>query len=184
MDRGRKTAGRQTKLNDMTNDGSANLMDYDLLTVVISREQIEAGGINHPLGVLRQLLRRQAVIKFCEQVEICVTGFDDDPRELYEMAEVRNFVSKLDAEFPYWLYFLTKRGTGLSFILSCLCPPFLTPEEERRSWNERIADYLLKRGFPALDHICRRAECSEEDKRRLTDRITEYLLEGPDVSEV
>jgi len=168
----------------MTNDGSANLMDYGFLTVVISREQIEAGGISQPLGVLRQLLRRQAVIKFCEQVEICVTGFDDDPRELYEMAEVRNFVYKLDAEFPYWLYFLTKRGTGLSFILSCLCPPFLTPEDERRSWNERIADYLLKRGLPALNHICQRAKCSEEERRRLNDRIAEYILTGQDVSEV
>ena len=167
MDNGRKNGAGRTKLNDMTNDGSANLMDFGFLTVVISREQIEAGGISHPLGVLRQLLRRQAVIKFCEQVEICVTGFDDDPRELYEMAEVRNFVYKLDAEFPYWLYFLTKRGTGLIFILSCLCPPFLTPEDERRSWNE-LADYLLKRGFPALNHIIRWIGMSDSGTAKVT----------------
>jgi hypothetical protein len=69
-------------------------------------------------------------------------------------------------------------------MLSCLCPPFLTAEDERRSWNERIADYLLKRGLPALNHICQRAKCSEEERRRLTDRIAEYILKGQDVSEV
>lgn len=168
----------------MTNDSTANVLDCDFLTLVISRQQIEAGEICEALGVLRQLLNREAAIKFCERVEVGVTGFDDDPRELYEIEEVRNFVYKLDSEFPYWLYFLTKRGTGLSFILSCFCPPFLTPEAQAIIWNERIADYLSKRGFPALNHVCEAVGCSEEEIKRLTDRSTEYVLNRPDVSEV
>jgi hypothetical protein len=168
----------------MTNDGSANVLNCDFLTVVISRQQVETGNISEPLGVLRQLLNREAAIKFCERVEIGVAGFDDDPRELYEIEEVRSFVYKLDSEFPYWLYFLTKRGTGLSFIMSCFCPPFLTPEAQTAIWNERIADYLSKRGFPALNHVCEAAGCSEEEIKRLTDRSAEYVLNGPDVSEV
>jgi hypothetical protein len=168
----------------MTSDGSTNVLDCDFLTVIISRQQVEAGNISEPLGVLRQLLHREAAIKFCERVEIGVAGFDDDPRELYEIEEVRSFVYKLDSEFPYWLYFLTKRGTGLSFILSCFCPPFLTPEAQLRIWNERLADYLSKRGFPALNHCCQAVGCLEEEIKRLTDRSTEYVLNGPDVSEI
>jgi hypothetical protein len=168
----------------MTNDSSTNVLDCDFLTIVISREQVDAGDISEPLSVLRQLLNREAAIKFCERVEIGVAGFDDDPRELYEIEEVRSLVHKLDSEFPYWLYFLTKRGTGLSFILSCFCPPFLTQEARASIWNERIADYLSKRGFPALNHVCEAAGCSEEEIKRLTDRSTEYVLNGSDVSEV
>lgn len=168
----------------MTSDGSTNALDCDFLTVVIGRQQVEDGDISEPLGVLRQLLNREAAIKFCERVEVGVAGFDDDPRELYEIEEVRRFVCKLDSEFPYWLYFLTKRGTGLSFILLCFCPPFLTPEAQTAIGNERIADYLSKRGFPALNHVCEAAGCSEEEIKRLTDRSTEYVLNGPDVSEV
>jgi hypothetical protein len=169
----------------MTNDSSANVLDCgDFLTVVISRQQIEDGDISEPLGVLRQLLNRGTAIKFCEKVEIGVSGFDDDTRELYEIEEVRKFVYKLDSEFPYWLYFLTKRGTGLAFILSCFCPPFLTPEAQTRIWNEEIADYLSKRGFPASNHFCQAIGCSEEEIRRLSARSTEYAFHGPDVSEV
>lgn len=158
-------------------------MDCDFLTVVISRQQVEAGDINEPLSVLLTLLNREAAIKLCERVEIGVAGFDDDPRELYEIQEVRNFMCKLDAEFPYWLYFLSKRGLGLLFVLSCFCPPFLAPEERQRIWNEHIGDYLLKRGFPALNHICECAGCSEEEIQRLSERVTEYLINGRDVSE-
>ena len=159
-------------------------MECDFLTVIISRQQIEAGDISEPLRVLRPLLDPASAIKFCEHVDIGVAGYDHDPRELYEIPEVRDFVHELDAEFPYWLYFLTKRGTGLGFILSCFCSPFLTPEEEGPVRSQEVGEYLLKRGFPGLNHICEDAGCSEEEIRRLTDRATEYVLNGPDTSDV
>lgn len=158
-------------------------MECDSLTVVISRQQVEAGDISEPLSVLRELLNRDAAIQFCERVDIGVGGYDEDPRELYEIPEVREFMSKLDAEFPYWLYFLTKRGSGLMFVLSCFCPPFLAPEAQRRIWNERIGAYLMKRGFPALNHICECAGCSEAEIRRLSDGVAEYFVNGVAVRE-
>ena len=158
-------------------------MDCDFLTVVIGRQQVEAGDISEPLSVLKRLLNREAAIKFCERVEIGAAGYDDDARELYEIPEVRDFIHKLDGEFPYWLYLLTKRGLGLMFILSCFCPPYLKPEAQQRIWNERIGDYLLKRGFPAMNHICEFAGCSEDEIRRLSERVSEYFVNGRDVSE-
>lgn len=160
------------------------MMECDFLSVVISRQQVEAGDISEPLSVLRKLLNKNDAIQLCERVDIGVYGYDDDPRELYEIPEVREFVSKLDSEFPYWLYFLTKRGLGLMFILSCFCPPFLTPEAKERIWNERITDYLMKRGFPAMNHVCEFVGCSEAEIERLSDRVTEYILNGRDLSAV
>jgi hypothetical protein len=155
----------------------------DFLTVVIGRQQVEAGDISEPLSVLLRLLTRENAIQYCERVDICVEGYDSESRELYEIPEVRDFIYQLDVEFPYWLYFLTKRGLGLLFVLSCFCPPFLPPEARQRIWNERIGAYLLNRGFPALNHICELAGCSEQEIRRLSDRVAEYLVNGRDVSE-
>lgn len=158
-------------------------MECDFLKVVISRQQVEAGDISEPLSVLRKLLTQDAAIQFCERVDIGVAGYDEDPQELYEIPEVRGFMYKLDAEFPYWLYFLPKRGLGLMFVLSCFCPPFLTPEAQQRIWNERIEDYLMKRGFPAMNRICEFAGCSEAEIQRLSDRVAEYFVNGRAVSE-
>jgi len=159
-------------------------MECDFLTVVISRQQVEAGDIREPLSVLRKLLNKSDAIRLCERVDIGVAGYDDDARELNQINEVRDFIHKLDAEFPYWLYFLSKRGLGLMFILSCLCPPDFAPETQQSVWSERIADYLMNRGFPAMNHVCEFAGCSEAEIQRLSDRATEYILSGRDVSEV
>jgi hypothetical protein len=169
----------------MTNDSSANVLNFgDFLTVVISRQQIEGGDISEPLGGASSTPEPGHCNQVLREGRDRGFGIDDDTREVYEIEEVRKFVYKLDSEFPYWLYFLTKRGTGLAFILSCFCPPFLTPEAQTRIWNEEIADYLSKRGFPALNHFCQAIGCSEEEIRRLSARSTEYVFHGPDVSEV
>jgi len=157
-------------------------IEFDFLNIVISREDIEAGDIGSTVSVLEKLLNPEVALKYCEMVDIAVYGYDDDPRELNELPEVRDFVYKLDAEFPYWCYFLSKRRTGLMFILSCFCPPHLTPESRDRIWLEKIGEYLTRRGFPAMNHICEAAGCSESEIERMTNRLMEYITTGVDRS--
>lgn len=156
----------------------------DFCSIVISRRDIQQGDISSTLSSLKQLLNPEAAIRYCEKVDIGVHGYDDDPRELNEMPEVRDFINRLDAEFPYWCYYLSKRALGLGFIFSCFCPPFLTPQARERVWLERIAGYLTKRGFPAMNHICAAAGCSEAEIERMTNRVMKYVTDGPDRSEL
>jgi len=155
----------------------------DFLSIVISRDDIEAGDISSTVSVLAKLLDPDAALKYCEKVDIGVYGYDDDPRELNELPEVRDFINRLDAEFPYWCYYLSKRALGLGFIFSCFCPPFLTPQARERVWLERIGGYLTKRGFPAMNHISVAAGCSEAEIERMTNRVMKYITDGPDMSE-
>jgi len=152
----------------------------DFLSIVISRDDIEAGDISSTVAVLATLLNPEAALKYFEKVDIGVSGFDDYAGEINELPEVRNFISKLDAEFPYWCYFLSKRTLGLGFIFSCFCPPILPPKARERVWPERIGGYLTKRGFPAMNQICAAAGCSEAEIERLTNRVMKYITDGPD----
>jgi len=136
-----------------------------------------------PLSVLSKLLDPGAALRFCERVDICVHGYDEDARELNELPEVRDFIYKLDDKFPYWCYFLSKLAAGLMFILSYFCPPHLAPDARDRIWKERIAEYLTRRGFPALNHSCGTIGCSGSEIKRLTDRVAEYIVNGVDHSE-
>jgi len=150
-------------------------IDPDFLQIIVAREQVEAEDISEILTILQQLLQPDTARKFFERVDIAFTGYDQDPRELYEIVEVRNFVHKLDEQFPFWLYFLTKRGNGLRLILYCFCPPFLKPEAQQEIWTKRINDYLLKRGLPGMGTICELVGWSEEQMMQLNDRVLEYI---------
>jgi hypothetical protein len=158
-------------------------MKPDFLSIIISRKDIEAGDISGALSSLMQLLNPEAAIRYCEKVDIGVHGYDDDPRELNEFPEVRDFINRLDEKFPYWCYFLSKRAGGLGFIFSCFCPPYLTPESREGIWLESIGEYLMRRGFPAMNHLCEAAGCSESEIERMTNRVMEYITTAVDRSE-
>ena len=158
-------------------------MKPDFLMLGVSRGEVESGDISGPLSVLQGMLDRESAIQYCERVDICVGGYDDDPRELYEIPEVRDFMHKLDAEFPYWLYFLSKGGSGLLVVLLCFCSPHLAEDVRQRIWKQQIADYLINRGLPAMNQICHHVGCSEAEIRQLTERVTKYIVHGRDVSE-
>jgi hypothetical protein len=153
-------------------------IDPDFLTVVVGREQVEAGDTAEIVAVLQSVLGPETARKFFERVDIAFSGYDHDPRELYEIVEVREFVHKLDEQFPYWLYFLTKQGNGLRLIFFCFCPPYLKPEAQQEIWSQRMNSYLLNRGFPAMATICEFVGWSHEQTMELNDRVVEYLSSG------
>lgn len=113
-----------------------------------------------------------------ERVDIAFYGYDDDPRELFEIQEVRQYVSDLDVKFPFWLFFLSKKHLGLQCLLWCNLPPYLTPEGRADIFPRRIGELLTKRWFPAMNHVCNFAGYSEEQVELLTDRAIEYINNG------
>lgn len=48
-------------------------------------------------------------------------GYDDDPRELWQIPEVRQFVRRLDAVFPYWFFLADLESETLLVIAKCIC---------------------------------------------------------------
>src|SRR5665811_76711 len=56
-----------------------------------------------------------------ESVAISVAGYNDDPRELVEIPEVRLFFKRLTEEWPHWLWFLNRDIGAVGLLLSLLC---------------------------------------------------------------
>lgn len=94
----------------------------DLLSVIIDRNDVEHCDIEPTLGVLKRLLQdRQSVEKFRGRVDLGFFGYDNDPRELHEIGEVRLFLAELDKKFPFWLYFLNLYNDTLVIVFLSLC---------------------------------------------------------------
>lgn len=99
----------------------------DFLTVVVDRRDVQNLDIDTTFKILRRLLQdRQTVVSFRARLDIAFAGYDDDVRELYEIEEVRNFLSLLDKKFPFWFYFLNLDNGTLALILLSLCPYSIT----------------------------------------------------------
>jgi hypothetical protein len=151
----------------------------DFLTVVVSRQEVESGDIRGPLGVLRRLLESpQTARRFAERVDVVFDGYNDTPGELFEMESVRDFVRQLDEQFPYWLFFLSKHCLGLHCLFLCILPgPTIRAANEEIS-RQRLSELLLRRWFPAMNHICAFADYSEQEVNALTDRVEAYVKDG------
>lgn len=154
--------------------------DANPLVVVVSRENVEQCDITPTVAVLARLLESVSVIRsFEERVDIAFHGYDSHPAELCELVEVRAFVQKLDEQFPYWLYFLTKEGTGLQALALCFLPPFLTEDGKRSHWPERLRALLDRRWFPALGELCTRVGLDESATQQRMAAAVHYFVEGP-----
>lgn len=148
--------------------------------IVITREEVEAVDISSAIEVLKTLIESpERALNFFEVVDIAFHGYNETAEELFEIPAVRNYVFELDDKFPYWLYFLTKTGTGLQCIAYCFLPPFLTPQARAQVFPERLNDLLTRRWFPAMNEVCEWTGFTEQEIESLTDRSVEYLLGGP-----
>ena len=56
-----------------------------------------------------------------EKLNICFSGYDDDPREIYTIPEIRAYMKKLVTKKPYIPYFITKKDGFRAVIMSCIC---------------------------------------------------------------
>lgn len=86
---------------------------------------------------------------------------------------------RLDEGFPYWLFFLSKRGLGLQFITLCLLPPLLKAEARATIFPKMTSDLLRRRWLPAMVNMAEYCGLSQSEVKILSDRVTEYLLAGP-----
>ncbi len=176
--RGRKDATNLWPRTRQTQQ-AIRLMDFDYVVLDFDRGDIEAGDTTDVMSVLKQLLERDAATKFCEGVDIRCTGYDSDSRELWEIPEVRAFVQRLDQQFPYWCYFLSRNGEGLLWLTYCLYPLALSQDEKQRLWLPAIRKYIEGRGIPQMTAICRYVGCSDHEAVRLTGGAANYLVNKP-----
>ncbi len=155
-------------------------IDGDPVVVVVSRDEVEALDISSVICALKSCIASpECALSLFEKLDIAFHGYDQDAREIYEIPEVREYVSLLDSEFPYWLFFLRKNGLGLQAIMLCFMPPYLTEQARKTVMPQRLDQLLSNRWFPAMNRICEAVGFSEEQIEKLTNDVANYFINGP-----
>jgi hypothetical protein len=125
----------------------------DFILFHIPREDVEACDLDYALKTLSSLLSsREIVLNSCGILSLFFAGYDDDPRALYHISDVREYVMALDRKFPYWYYFADHEGATLQLLALCLCR-IVT---DYKHSTPQIDDLrrLSKHHLEALDSLC------------------------------
>jgi len=146
---------------------------HDFIHVVVDRKDIETNDINPVLKVLNTLLNKEMTKKYCGRVDLSITGYDDDPRELWEFKEVCSWLKSLDAHFPYWFFFLSLDGIGLNLVTLTLCGA-KEVQSGLASYDKKIFNEFLNTHFAAMCKICNTVGFTQEEVDKLGFKVMNY----------
>lgn len=133
------TNGNQTRV-DVDRVGSLPTLfpHITALTIVVCREEVEAGDVLGCSRVFEQIGRSEsASLRLIGSVVLLIEGYDDDPREIWEIEEPRAWYHELIAKVPHVLYFLSVEHDAIGVLLQMACGPYpraTKPDEKLRKF--------------------------------------------------
>lgn len=112
-----------------------------LVLMSIKRSDVEAQATGSILERLLILVDTpENVMLYKESLMFQVEGYDDDPRELCEVPEVRAFFAKITQEWPFFVWFIARGLGGLAFNFSLHCRTTVLRDRDGASAGYRIED--------------------------------------------
>ena len=111
--------------------------NFAKITLYIPRKTVEDNEYLPFLLGLCTVLDQAPITAFEGSMTITFEGYEDDPRELFEIPEVCKFMRNLDNQFPYWSYLADLETDTLETITKLLCNSVT---------NDEFYKYMTKMG--------------------------------------
>jgi hypothetical protein len=101
---------------------SERVKDHDFVGIQVRRVEIEMGYVRAFQRIFERLSVSGAVARDAvNKVEFFIDGYDEDPRELYEIPEVVAWLDAATAAVKNLIFFLRKDEDAQGLRLICLC---------------------------------------------------------------
>jgi hypothetical protein len=143
--------------------------------IVVDRSDVEACNTDDLVQVLSPLVAdAEAAWKLRGKLSISFHGYDEDPRALYTVPDVRKFVARVNAVWPHWFFFLNQVDHSIKLIAACLCE---LSRVEPSGWQlapPHLA-YFLETGMASLEQIFERHRFPPDQHRAIVEGVIEYL---------
>ena len=157
-------------------------MEGDLIFYQFSRSKVEQCDFTHFLSLYApdKLPEGRALHELMNCFVFCVEGWDNDPREIHTIPEIRQFYSAFHDAWPYWLYFCNLHVDTLRSMTMCCLPSVNTVQVDGRTQVAITFDPLdlikfMKRDFMPMNLMCDRAQMSERGIYDRTKAVFEYF---------
>lgn len=153
-------------------------------TVVgISKSDVEAGDLSTLNYVIKMLTKnKELMLDKKASVEIFFPEYDSDPRELYEIPEVRDWFLATVAHGVPWFYFLDSRtGVGLTLLLCSTCEVSLQGIHENKyqlfiSLEQK--QWWFEHNFITLNEFTEANKISIEINKQISEGIANWYIQN------
>lgn len=120
---------------------------------MISRRQVESNDMPSVVNQLKILLAsREDCWLYRGQVSLVVDGYEDDPRELVDIPEVRAFLRDFTVQWPYWAFFFNQVDDSIILLGSCVCGKSYPGGGTVEMDVDKIKQFLLD-GFEGMNAL-------------------------------
>jgi hypothetical protein len=147
--------------------------------VVCDSASIAKGDISGVLSSLKSLSGDRSSAMSAEgAVTLVFNGYDDDPRELESIPEVRDWFAKLFKAWPYWSFFANRIDQTVPLVLTLLMPgETVAGEPGMVGWAfdpDELKPLLLET-FAHQNELVERLEIGEDVNERVSGDFLEAV---------
>lgn len=160
------------------------LMNFQYIVFMIDRQAVETMDLSLVLHFMKRLTSSKEFALHCQgKIEIGIDGYNDDPRELFEIDEVRRYLGELDRNFDELFFFVRSEepAATLRMFVSCLMGmnwigKKSTPGNPQPVLIDfRKAPDFIPRHFDGLNLICEWLGLSEAENERISKAVIRIL---------
>lgn len=159
------------------------LRRHQLIWLMVDRRDIERLDVSFYKRLFDRFVKNRSLrMDLRGKVMFTVYGYDDDPRELWEIPEVRAWMAIAEPEIKYWLWFMSLDPKVDSMRLLQYCVSLV----HRKNVKPEIGDLalhidvkdrrmFLDRHFGWLNELCAQFSIPEKINREVSARFGQYL---------
>jgi hypothetical protein len=143
-------------------------MADDIIFYQFSRSKVERCDFSHFLGVYApdKLPTGRRLREMMGTLMFVIEGYDDDPREVHSIPEIRRFYTAFHEAWPYWLYFCNPETEALRMMVLCCLPSIAAIKVDGRpnvavNYDRLELLHFIGNDFGPMNAMCDRAEMFE-----------------------
>lgn len=143
--------------------------------LVVPRRSVEAGDVSSVLLYLRSISSDASCAwEMRGRISISFDGYSHERRSIFTVPEVREFVARVHAAWPYWFFFLNQVDHSIKVVAACLCD---MKRVEPASWRLSQADLMrfVGEGMTAMGDLAKRYEFDEAEMDAIATGVFQYL---------
>lgn len=148
------------------------------VVLLISRREVEAGDLASVLSRLKVFLAtREDAWLYRGQMTLVVDGYNNDPRELVDIPEVRNLLRGLESSWPQLAYFFNQVDDSIKLLLSCVAGSRFLGRGAVEMDAELVAA-ALGRTFGGMNMVFERFGFPEDELEKMSNGLVEVLQQA------
>jgi hypothetical protein len=117
---------------------------------------------------------RERALLFRQRLIPVVLGYDDDPRELRDIPEVRAFIQAVFRECPFLFFLAHPTGNLVRILAECHCATGGETHGIVELDTELLREFF-DRGFVGLNELTYRLAISSEENKVISDAVFEIF---------